>query len=220
MGTVSNLNLDKEAMIRQLTENLAGANGERWLVEARKFLCGDPCWRGGNGREVKEPNLEFGSAFTVPARGDIFVALEHFVRRTDPAAPVKIDRISRSFRVWFLEEGGKIEPPAGEIRIACHGFKHFEEDNLIISELGGDERAETTLALVYFLLTRQPSGEEGLLCTNGWANIFRVRDRKGVIRTIHVVWEGDGWDVHAHPSSNSHQWRDLRRIFSRHDVCR
>ena len=45
------------------------------------------------------------------------------------------------------------------------------------------------------MMKKQPRGKKGLLLTDGWANIFYVRDKNGVLRAVSVDWNGDGWHV-------------------------
>ena len=99
--------------------------------------------------------------------------------------------------------------------LVYHRLRKASVDAFIIAELGGEAAAETTLAGVHGLMTLQPHGQEGALLTNGLANIFYVRDRKGVLRAVYVAWHGGGWSVSALSVEYPGRWDDGSQIFSR-----
>jgi len=47
------------------------------------------------------------------------------------------------------------------------------------------------------LLQRQGTGGAGFLQTNGYANIFYARDKKGALCAIRLGWADDGWVMDA-----------------------
>lgn len=191
--------------LNQLFINLAGENGQTWFEEFKKFLRKEPCW-------PKQPILEFLGAVTIPARTERFFAKEKFVVNAKPTAPVKIGFISDTFTQWF---GGKIEDPMTQQALRCAKLRKSSVDRPIIEELGGEKKAETTLAEVYALTEQQPNGEDGILLTNGYANIFYVRDVSGVLRAVRVHWRGDGWYVHANLVDDLSEWHGGNQVFSR-----
>jgi len=91
-------------------------------------------------------------------------------------------------------------------------------DAPIIAELGGNEKAETTLTEVFSLMEKQPNGEEGALLNNGWWNILYVKDQNGVLRTVSVCWLVDGWNVYARSVGDPYGWYDGYQVFSRNSV--
>jgi hypothetical protein len=124
---------------------------------------------------------------------------------------VKMVEHGSNFKSWF---GGKIEEdfPEGELRPLT--LTQSANDSEIIADLGGETAAEVTLAEIWRLMERQANGGEGALLTNGYANIFYVRDRNGVLRMVHVHWCGDGWSAYAYALDDS-RWHDGYRVFSR-----
>lgn len=124
---------------------------------------------------------------------------------------VKMDEHGSNFKSWF---GGKIEDaaPDGELRPLT--LTQNANDSEIIADLGGEAAAEVTLAEIWRLMERQANGGEGVLLTNRYANIFYVRDREGVLRTVGVRWNGDGWIAFADALGDV-RWFDGHRVFSR-----
>ena len=130
----------------------------------------------------------------IPARTEKFVAKDNFVVDTGKKARVKISYLGDNFRKHFL---GKNEEPASEITLSCHKLKKFSRDIPIISELGGKDKAETTLFAMFALMEMQPSGGIETLLTNGKANIFYIRDLAGVLWAVFCYWRDGGWGVGA-----------------------
>lgn len=158
-----------------------------------------------------EPLLDFVATATISATTGPFIAKDHFVKDTSRKAHVKIFYLGGNFKAWFL---GKEEPFGGStIRYAK--LSRSSADGPIISELGGEEMAETTLAEIYSFMVQQPNGEGGTLLTNGYANIFYVRDVNGVLRAVDAYWGDGGWYVNACPVTDPRGWRDEDQIFSR-----
>lgn len=155
--------------------------------------------------------LELLGTVAVP-KTEKFVARDCFVVNTKAAAPVKISYLGENFRSLFL---GKIEAPSGEASLRYHILRQASVDVPIIAELGGEAKAETTLAKIYALMKEQKNGEEGTLLNNGYANIFYVRDVGSVLRTVYVFWNGVGWRVLANSVEDPHGWRGGFRVFSR-----
>lgn len=161
--------------------------------------------------------LESVGTIVVSATTGTFIAREKFVVGTDRKTRVKINHISNDFTEWFLSGGGKIEDPIGEQTLRYQALKQSSIDSPIIAELGGEPKVETTLTEVFSLMEKQPNGEEGVLLNNGWANIFYVRDKNNILRTMHMYWYG-GWNAHAYSVEDPITWRDGYRAFSRNSV--
>jgi len=119
-----------------------------------------------------------------------------------------------NFTKWF---SGKVEENVPSGGLISRPLIRPATDSEIIADLGGEEKAGVTLVEIWRLMQRQPSGEEGVLLTNGWANIFYVRDTDGVLRVVHIYWRGDGWYVGAVALGGS-RWRGGLHVFSR-DSC-
>ncbi|MBM3257670.1 MAG: hypothetical protein FJZ05_00415 [Candidatus Nealsonbacteria bacterium] len=137
-----------------------------------------------------------------------FVASKKFVIARKP---INIAWLGDNFKSWFLK---KIEEPVGKADLRYMKLTSPSVDGPILAELGED-RAETTLAQIFSLMERQPNGEKGILLTNGYANIFYVRDVSGILRAVHVRWCSDGWSVRASSVENPIWWLVGDRVFSR-----
>jgi hypothetical protein len=124
---------------------------------------------------------------------------------------VKMVRHGDNFTSWFA---GKVEENAPEGTLVPFTLTRNAYDREIIADLGGEERAEVTLAEIWRLMERQANGQEGALLTNGWANIFYVRDREGVLRAVIVRWGDDGWSADAYALVDD-RWLVARQVFSR-----
>ncbi|MDP2877452.1 MAG: hypothetical protein Q8O00_14795, partial [Holophaga sp.] len=116
-----------------------------------------------------------------------------------------------NFKTWYT---GKVEEEAPEGMLIPLTLIQAAYDREIIADLGGEEEAEVTLTEIWRLMERQASGEKGDLLTNGWVNIFYVKDKDGVLRAVGVGWGGGGWGVRADALDDG-QWRDGGQVFSR-----
>lgn len=164
---------------------------------------------------IKDSILNIIGTTTISATTEKFVAKEKFVVNTDSNASVKISYISDKFQNWFLAGNGKIEDPLGEQELRYGNLTKSSVDGLIINELGGETKVETTLAEMYDLFKRQANGEDSVLLTNHCSNIFYVRDTSGVLRAVIVNWIGDGWFVHAISVGYSEVLSADLRVFAR-----
>ena len=81
-----------------------------------------------------------------------------------------------NFEEWFFD---KTVEPIGETHLRYGKLLRAEVDRPIIAELGGEVKAETSLAEIFGLMEMQKKGEKGSLLINGYANIFYVRDKIG-----------------------------------------
>ncbi|MBI3442321.1 MAG: hypothetical protein HY007_00940 [Candidatus Sungbacteria bacterium] len=203
--------------LNQLVVNLGGQDGDEWERELKRFLRKEPCWSNAAVAQV-EPKpvpglLEFVSTVIVPSTISSFVAKDRFVINTKRNAPVKIAYLSDRFREWFL---GKIEEPMAETTLCYAKLLKSSVDGPILAELG--EAQETALAQVYALMERQPNCESSALLTNGYANIFYVKDVNGILRAVCVISGGDGWYVVAYSVDVPSGWRDVSRVFSRNSL--
>jgi hypothetical protein len=208
--------------ITDFFEKLGGPDGTTWLEEFKKFLRKEPCW---NGQVAQAPAvkprtnlLELVSTVIVPATSGQFVAKEKFVINTKRNAPVKISYLGDNFKAWFLNGDGKTEDPISEQTLRYHKLRQSSVDGPIITELGGEAKAETTLSEMFSLMEKQKHGEDGVLLNNGWANIFYIKDNAGVLRAVGVVWCGGGWRVVADSVEYPSRWDDGGRVFSRNSA--
>ncbi len=140
-----------------------------------------------------------------------FVAKQKFVK---DSKEIKFYGIWDNFTAWFLAGDGKIEEHVGEQTLSYGNLTKDSVDGPIIEELGGEAKVETTLSAIYGLLLKQPKGEEGALLTNGYANIFYVRDVNGTLRAVDASWHDGGWYVYASSVESTLAWDAGGRVFS------
>lgn len=108
---------------------------------------------------------------------------------------------------------GLVERPLSPITLRKYKLLRIAPDGPIIAELGGPDRVQGRIAALYGLLQRQGRGGDGILQTNGYANIFYQRDVKGVLCAIRVGWDGDGWVIDAIPVEDPLAWNGRHEIF-------
>lgn len=147
-----------------------------------------------------------------------FVAKDRFVFNTKHNAQVKISAVWGNFTNWFLSGKGKTEDPISEQTLRYHKLRQSSVDGPIITELGDEDKALTTLSEMFFLMEKQKNGEDGVLLNNGYGNIFYIKDQNGVLRTVDVRWCDDGWDVDANSVEDPSRWYDGYQVFSRNSV--
>jgi hypothetical protein len=209
--------------LNQLIVNLGGQEGDQWEEELKKFLRKEPCWSNGQVAQVTQPKtkpsiFELVSTVVVSATTSKFVAKDKFVVNTKRNAPVKISAVWDNFTSWFLSGEGKTEDPISEQTLRYHKLRKSSVDGPIITELGGEEKSETTLTEMFSLMEKQKNGEDGVLLNNGYANIFYIRDQNGVLRAVYVFWRDDGWNVNAGSVESPDGWDGGHQVFSRNSV--
>jgi hypothetical protein len=121
---------------------------------------------------------------------------------------VNIVYIGGGFRTWF---SGKVEKPTAADRLQRYRLRRCSRGNFIIAELGGEERAKTTLGRIFSLLSRQKNGEAGILLSDRLMNIFYALDISNQLRMVSVIGRmrrveihnGNsifgGWEIDASP---------------------
>lgn len=148
----------------------------------------------------------------IPAQARHFVVADDFVVDTSDGAVVKISNVWNGFKEYFLD---KVEKPCGSLTLNYGILQKGSVDGPIIVGLGWEAKVETTLGAVFFLMKKQRNGESGILLTNGYANIFYIRDTKNELRAVRVYWNGDGWRVYAVFVSGPNEWYEGCQVFSR-----
>ena len=214
---------DRLGLVQDVALKLSNGEGEQWEEPLKRFLRKESCWSNGEVAQAPAPKprtnlLEPVSTIVIPATTGTFVAKEKFIQDTGRKAKVKISYLGDNFTAWFLSDDGKTEEPITEQTLRYGKLRKSSVDAPIITELGGEAKAETTLTEVFSLMEKQATGEEGVLLNNGWANLFYVKDQSGVLRTVRVSWGGDGWRVNADSVENPDRWGGGRRVFSRNSV--
>jgi hypothetical protein len=152
------------------------------------------------------PLLEPVGTETVPATTVPFVVRDRF----EKPAGIKFSAVWTEFKKRFY---GRTEGPIGETHIRKFRLLRIAPDAPIIAELGGESKVEGSIAAAYALMRRQGAGQEGFLQTGGYANIFYVRDLKGVLCAVRVGWDGDGWVVDAIPVADPLAWNGKHEIY-------
>lgn len=206
--------------LNQLIVNLGGQDGDQWEQQLKQFLRKEPCWTNGQVTQVAEPKptpsiLELVSTIVVNATTGKLVAKDRFVINTKRNAPVKISYLGDNLKAWFLNGDSKTEDPISEQTLRYHKLRKSSVHGPIITELGGEAKAETTLSEMFSLMEKQKHGEDGVLLNNGWANIFYIKDDAGVLRAVRVRWLDGGWSVYADSVEDPDGWRVGSQVFSR-----
>ncbi|GBE17095.1 hypothetical protein BMS3Abin15_00931 [bacterium BMS3Abin15] len=137
----------------------------------------------GNAKIVQAELLEFVGTAIISAIAKKFIAKDNFIVDTSKKAKVKISYLEDNFRENFL---GKTEEAIPEIVLRYHKLRKSSVDKPILAELGGKEKAETTLTEMFALMEKQGNGESGCLLTNGYANIFYIHDVNGVLWAVRL----------------------------------
>ena len=152
------------------------------------------------------------SSAVIHARTEKFVAENELVLDTGKQAKVKISYLGDNFKNWFF---GKEEILFSNTLIHGRQLNKNSVDGPILAELGGQEKAKTTLAEIYAMMECQANGESGPLLNNGYVNIFYVPDVNGTLRAVDVYWDDNGWNVDAYSVEDPDEWLADRRVFSR-----
>jgi hypothetical protein len=123
---------------------------------------------------------------------------------------VRVSTVFAEFKNRFFD---KAEIPKAETTYRKYKLLRISADGPIIAELGGEGKVEGTFAGAFALLQRQPKGEDGFLQTNGYANIFYVRDKKRALCAVRIGWASDGWVVDAIAVDDPCAWNGKHEIF-------
>lgn len=138
-------------------------------------------------------------------------AVQRFVAK-DCLKVANVGWTSNNFKKLFL---GKVEENVLEQKLAVSRLERASLDAPILAELG--DKAEVSLAYLFDLLKKQSKGEDGVLLTNGYANIFYVRSTDGNLWAVRADWDSHNryWDVEAASVEDPCRWRGGRQVFSR-----
>lgn len=158
-----------------------------------------------------EPILELIGTVTVPAMNEGTVVKDYI----DALRKKRKVYTWGDFEKWFF--GKKIEP-ISKSELRHHKLRRGSADGPIIAELGGKEKAETTLREMFVLMEMQANGEDGALLTDGYANIFYIRDINGVLRAVDCHWSDGGWSLYASSVGRPIGWSTGGQVFSRNSL--
>lgn len=191
--------------LNQLIVNLGGEHGEEWETEFKKFLRKEICW---NNQKSTSQLLQFVTSVTVPEVKQ-FKAADHF-KHGEVVEGVKCypwDNFQKHF-------GSKMEEDVEGCDIHIHSLLTSARDLHIRAEIG-EEREETKLAHLWYLLTLQPNGKKGALITNSYANVFYIRDTENVLWAVIARWRGGEWYLSASSVGDPDRWDGGDRVCSR-----
>jgi hypothetical protein len=131
--------------------------------------------------------------------------------------------VDNNFKAWFH---GKIEEQAeSEVTLLYHEINrgyYSIDGHHVIDQLGGEAKAEITLAEIAVCMEKQADGAPGALAIDGYVNTFFVRDVNRVLRAVKVRryeedWWGTSngsWGMYA-LSIEDHRLDHSARFFSR-----
>lgn len=154
---------------------------------------------------VKISNLLKRIATVTAGSAQRFVAAEHLKE-------ANVGWTGDNFKRLFLN---KVEENVPEINLAVSRLERASLDTPILAELG--DNAEVSLVYLFGLLKKQANGEDGILLTNGYANIFYTRDDEGVLWAVGAGWRScyRCWRVEARSVGDPCRWGDGCQVFSR-----
>jgi len=202
-------------LLEDLFAKLSGENGQEWLDAFKKFLRRENPWPVKEVvEEVKQALLALITTVATTAV-DTFKAKDRF--KVGEVKGVKIGWLGDNFKENFLSGKGKIETAVTEAILRVHKLIKASVDTPIIAELSGEEVAETTLAQMWQMLAKQGHGEDGPLLTNGYWNIFYVRDAKGTLWAVSADWYSGFhyWSVEAYSVTDPNTWNAEGQVVSR-----
>ncbi|MFH0814535.1 MAG: hypothetical protein V1902_00360 [Candidatus Falkowbacteria bacterium] len=165
-------------------------------------------------QEVKEDLLQLDGTISVPSMTALGKMRDVFKVDTSDSARVKISYVGSNVYEWFNEM--YVLAFAGSM-VCWQTLMRNAYDRAVVQALGGERKEETSLSEMYWLMKQQPDGRDGILLTDGKANIFYVCGRKGILRVVHVHWDARGWSVYADEIGNAPR-ASSSRVFS-HAHC-
>ncbi len=136
--------------------------------------------------------------------------------RFNPAEHYKLKGTPDGVRITYLGDNfqrllAAVEIDVPAVRACVHRLSKRSVDGPILDELGGLEAAQLFLAHLWQLLAAQPTGQQGKLLTNGWANILYIKGWAVAAR-----WHADsgGWYLYANPVTYPRPWHGGSQVFS------
>ena len=156
--------------------------------------------------------LRQGDPISVPAI-QRFAVSANFAPDMSPQARIRIASARAVFVRWFFP---KNEDAALPVVLEWFELQHNTSNPAILNELGGVANAETSLASAYWLMLQQSEGQSGPLATNGFGNVFYVRDLDGQLRSVNIHWCDGGWSIDAMEIDTITEWPIRDRVFRPH----
>ena len=156
--------------------------------------------------ESKKALLEPLGTAVVPASAAPVLIGDCFKKNTR----IRFSTIFSEFKSRFFD---KTEPWTPEVTYRKYKLLRISADGPIIAELGGPSKVEGSFTAAFALLRRQPIGETGFLQTNGYANIFYAKDKRGELCALRIGWASDGWVVDTISVQDPLAWNGQHEIF-------
>lgn len=200
-------------LLHQLEVNILGDEGDTWEAELKKFLRKEPCWVKATKTATKAAVtklLEFVTTVKVTAV-EKFIAADKFKAGQTIDGVKYCPSFGDNFTKYVLP---KVEENVGAADLRVHKLLRDSKDLGIRAEIGEDKE-ETSLAHLHQCLKQQGNGEEGVLLTNGWANIFYIRDTEENLWAVDAYWYDDGWRLYARSVEFPFAWVAGYQVFSR-----
>lgn len=134
-----------------------------------------------------------------------FVAKDHL-------AVANVGWTGGNLKKLFLD---KVEENVADTIVTVYRLEQSSLDAPIMAKLG--ERTVIKLAYFFELLKRQSKGEDGVLLTNGYANVAYIEGNDGNIWAVYASWysEYHYWFVEAYSVENPRRWYVGDQILSR-----
>ena len=205
MLALTSVSAEMLGTLLDLAKKLAGEKGEETWKLLKHLLRGEV-------QVIKGLLIDWLGTAKTTATTEKFVAQKKFILKKDGGI---CSYFGDNFQSWFLAGDGKIEDPLGEQVLRFGKLTRNSLDGPIIEELGGEAKAETTLTEMFDQMSKQSNREEGNLLTNGYWNIFYIRDINGVLRAVYVFWDDGGWYVNAFSVEDPIEWGAGGQVFSR-----
>jgi hypothetical protein len=158
-----------------------------------------------------KPILELVGTVAISATAEKFV-VKNYIKKLRKTRKVYT---GSNFEERFFN---KTVDPIDKSTLRYHKLLNGSVDKYILAELGGNEKAETILAEMFASIELQPNGEDGALLTNGYANIFYIRDDNGVLWAVYCRWRDGGWRVLAYSVEFPNEWDAGNQVFSRNTL--
>lgn len=189
------------------------SDDKQWAKEMARIMLGNEQFSASIPAPIKAVLLELLRTADVSAQ-EAFKAADFFKEKGHPDG-IKF-WLGNNFKTHFLKGSGKIELDVPAATLNAYKLREASVDGPILAALSGKDAAKTSLAYMAQLIKAQAKGQEGVLLTNGWANIFYIEDYNGGLWTVDCGWvSGDqAWYVLADPVSYPDGWVADSQIFS------
>ncbi len=122
-----------------------------------------------------------------------------------------------NFKNWIVPELSETIPSfTGDL--ASYKLTKNMYDSEIRPEIGEDQvfTPDEVVAVIFAIISKQPTGETGNFENTGYANIFYVRLKSGEIVAVDARWDSGGreWDLDSRRLDDSN-WGEDNRVFAR-----